>query len=325
MLPKFIQLASQHKRTIVLPEGNSIRILEAANYCDQNEIAKIILVGDKLEIKQHLSELKLSLGNIKILDPKKFEGINQYAAQLIEICPKKKYTTQEAIDQCKHPLYFANLLVRNNLADGCVSGVNHTTGDVIRAALQVINTKSKEERLSSFFIMINDSLPGPVIFSDCAINISPNAQQLCDIAFQSSKNIKMLLGFEPKIAMLSFSTNGSSNNKEVEKVIEATQLLKKQHPSLSVIGDIQFDAAISKEVLKIKWPESDFEAPANIFIFPNLEAGNIAYKVAEQLGQAKAIGPILQGLNKPVNDLSRGATVDSIINTIAVTTLQVTD
>lgn len=171
--------------------------------------------------------------------------------------------------------------------------------------------------------MLTPSLPTPFIFADCAINIAPDAEQLADIAYQSAENARLLLGLEPKIALLSFSTNGSAKHESVDKVRTASDLLHANHPALNVIGDVQFDAAISDRILRKKWQDANFTAPANVFIFPSLESGNICYKIAERMGGATAIGPILQGLKKPVNDLSRGASVESIINTIAVSCLQV--
>jgi phosphate acetyltransferase len=204
--------------------------------------------------------------------------------------------------------------------------VINPTGDVIRAALQVIGTESAGTRLSSFFIMLlNTPLPSPVLFADCAINVDPDAEQLADIAHQSAKNAKALLGIEPKVALLSFSTNSSAKHERVDKVRIATEIVLSQNSSLNVIGDIQFDAAFSSDVLQTKWADTTFEAPANVFVFPSLESANIGYKIAERIGGATAIGPILQGLAKPVNDLSRGANVEAIINTIAVTALQVKD
>ncbi|MEE9326138.1 MAG: phosphate acetyltransferase [Cocleimonas sp.] len=325
MTPDFIQLAKKQKRKIVLPESDDSRILEAAVYCDQNNIAEVVLLGDSKVIQQQLSKQKLSIGNIQIINPQKHKDLNRFAKTLIEVCPRKKLNTDQAYTLSQQPLYFANLLVRDAQVDACVAGINHTSGDVIRAALNVVSMQKEKSRPSSFFIIISNIFQNPVIFADCAMNISPNAKQLVDIAYQSSKSIQSLLNQKPKIAMLSFSTNGSAIHRDVTKVRNATKLLKEQHPELEVIGEIQFDAAISKDIFQKKWPESSFEPPANIFIFPTLDAANIAYKIAEQIGQATAIGPLLQGLAKPVNDLSRGATVESIVNTIAVTCLQAID
>ncbi len=324
MTPDFIQLAKQKKCRIILPEGCDSRILEAAVYADQNDIADIILLGKAKQINEALNGNKLSQGNIQIIDPENNEHSQLFADTLFQLRSKKGLSKDQADTYSRQPLYCANLMLRAGLADGCVAGAINLTGDVIRSALQVIGTESNESRLSSFFIMLlSDTTLNPVIFADCAINISPDASQLADIAFQSAKNAKELLGLDPKIAMLSFSTNGSAKHENVDKVRQATALLNQQHPELTAIGDIQFDAAISPDILNKKWPGTDFKAPANVFVFPSLEAGNIGYKIAERFGGATAIGPILQGLAKPVNDLSRGANVESIINTIAVTCLQV--
>ena len=329
MTPDFISLAKNVKRHIVLPESNDDRILKAAAEVDSNQIAEITLLGEPQRVKDQLKKLGLSLGNIHIVDPNDEQNPKgaHYASILFERRKHKGITEQEALTLSKNPLYFGDLMVQAGDADACVAGVINATGNVIRAALHVIGTKSKTTRLSSFFIMLSDKpdVPSPIVFADCAINIAPNAEILADIAVQSSDNAVALLGLDPKVAMLSFSTNASAKHAEVDKVRNAVEILNKEHPELKVIGDVQFDAAFSNTVLNTKWKGNDFDAPANIFVFPSLESGNIGYKIAERIGGADAIGPILQGLAKPVNDLSRGADVEDIIKTIAVTSLQVVD
>ncbi|MCL4149428.1 UNVERIFIED_CONTAM: hypothetical protein GTU68_012600 [Idotea baltica] len=321
MNPDFIALAKQSPKRIVLPESSDDRILQAAVVADQQGIAKITLLGDASNVTAQLEKLNLSLGNINIVNPEISD--DKYAKNLFRLREKKGMTQEQAVKISKQPLYFADLMVQAGDADACVAGVINSTGNVIRAALHVLGTETPTTRLSSFFIMLLEPpLESPVIFADCAINIDPDAEILADIAIQSAKNANKLLGIEPRVAMLSFSTNGSAKHIAVDKVREATDLVRKQVPDLNVIGDIQLDAAMSKRVLATKWPDSDFQAPANIFVFPSLEAGNIGYKIAERFGGANAVGPILQGLAKPVNDLSRGADVEAIINTIAVTCLQ---
>ncbi len=329
MNPDFIKLAQQVKRHIVLPESTDDRILKAAVEVDQKNIAAITLLGNAETINNQLSNLDLSLGNIQIVDPNddKNPKAAEYAQTLFELREKKGLSKEDAITLSKEPLYYGDLMVRAGDAEACVAGVINSTGNVIRAALHVLGTKSKSTRLSSFFIMLSGKaeVPSPIVFADCAINIDPDAEILADIAAQSSENAVSLLGLEPKVAMLSFSTNASAKHAEVDKVREAVAILNREHPELNVIGDVQFDAAFSNDVLNKKWKDNNFQAPANIFVFPSLEAGNIGYKIAERIGGADAIGPILQGLAKPVNDLSRGADVEDIIKTIAVTSLQVTD
>ncbi len=329
MNPDFIKLAQQVKRHIVLPESTDDRILKAAVEVDQKNIAAITLLGNAETINNQLSNIDLSLGNIRIVDPNddKNPKAAEYAQTLFELREKKGLSKEDAITLSKEPLYYGDLMVRAGDAEACVAGVINSTGNVIRAALHVLGTKSKSTRLSSFFIMLSDKaeVPSPIVFADCAINIDPDAEILADIAAQSSENAVSLLGLEPKVAMLSFSTNASAKHAEVDKVREAVAILNREHPELNVIGDVQFDAAFSNDVLNKKWKDNNFQAPANIFVFPSLEAGNIGYKIAERIGGADAIGPILQGLAKPVNDLSRGADVEDIIKTIAVTSLQVTD
>ncbi len=326
MNPDFSQQAKKHKRCIMLPESDDDRILEAAVYCDSHNIAEIILLGDPTVIKKQLNSLKLSAGNIQIINPASNENTKAFAEALYQLQstkkPEKRLNKEQTEKLSKQPLYFANLMVREGLADGCVAGAITPTADVIRTALHTIGTIKPEARLSSFFIMLTATLPTPVIFADCAINISPDATQLADIATQSAENAKALLGLEAKVALLSFSTNGSAQHENIDKIKETAHILHTNHPEINVIGDIQFDAAVSNRILKKKWHDAHFEAPANVFIFPSLESGNICYKIAERIGGATAIGPILQGLAKPVNDLSRGADVKSIINTIAVTALQ---
>ncbi len=321
MNPDFISLAKKAPKRIVLPESSDDRILHAAVAADQQGIANITLLGDPSVITKQLKQLNLSLGNIKIINPE--TSHDNYAEILFKLREKKGMTQEKAVTTSREPLYFADLMVKADDADACVAGVINSTGNVIRAALRVLGTKSTETRLSSFFIMLlKEPMTSPVIFADCAINIDPDAKILADIAIQSANNAKKLLGMEAKIAMLSFSTNGSAKHSSVDKVQAATALVREQAPKLNVIGDVQLDAAISKRVLTTKWPDSNFQAPANIFVFPSLEAGNIGYKIAERFGGATAVGPILQGLAKPVNDLSRGADVEAVINTIAVTCLQ---
>ncbi len=327
--PDFIKLAQQVKRHIILPESNDDRILEAAVESDQQNIVAITLLGKAEDVIKRLNELKLSLGNIQIVDPNDDANPKNkaYAEILYERRKHKGMTLEEAAKLSKNPLYYGDLMVKAGDADACVAGVINSTGNVIRAALHVLGTKSKTTRLSSFFIMLNDKpeVPSPIVFADCAINIDPDAEILADIAAQSSENAVSLLGIEPKVAMLSFSTNASAQHAQVDKVRGAVEILNKEYPELNVIGDVQFDAAFSNDVLNVKWKGNDFDAPANIYVFPSLEAGNIGYKIAERIGGSDAIGPILQGLAKPVNDLSRGADVEDIIKTIAVTALQVTD
>ena len=329
MNPDFIKSAQQVKRHIVLPESNDDRILEAAVAVDQQNIAAITLLGNPEVVISRLNELKLSLGNIQIVDPndEKNPKSKEYTDILFERRKHKGLSVEDATELSKNPLYFGDLMVKADDADACVAGVINSTGNVIRAALHVIGTVSKVTRLSSFFVMLSDkdNVPSPIVFADCAINIDPDSEILADIAAQSAKNAKALLGLEPKVAMLSFSTNASAKHAQVDKVRGAVDILKKEHPALNVIGDVQFDAAFSNDVLNVKWKDNDFDAPANIFVFPSLESGNIGYKIAERIGGADAIGPILQGLAKPVNDLSRGADVEDIIKTIAVTSLQVID
>ena len=324
MLTEFTQRAKQCRRRIVLPESVDLRILEAAQTIDRQCIADIVLLGNRATIRQRFKEGGLDLGTISIVDPAESQDTEIYAESFYQVRKNRGLTREQAMILLRKPLYFAAMMVHSGVVDGCVAGAACPTADVVRAALEVIGTHGTHTRLSSFFIM-NLAAPHsqPVFFADCAINVSPDARVLADIALQSATNARRLLGLEARVAMLSFSTNLSADQPQSNKVREATEILKRKQPELSVIGDVQFDAAFSAEVLKNKWQESTFEAPANVFIFPTLDAGNIGYKIAERLGGATAVGPIFQGLNKPMNDLSRGCDVESIVDTIAITCLQV--
>jgi phosphate acetyltransferase len=322
-LDNFAHRAKQQPQTIVLPEGTDPRILEAAAHCARQGLARPIVLGISDEINAICKTQDIDPDGITIVDPCRNEQSASYAELLYELRKAKGMTMEQASTLITQPIVFANCMVRAGDADGCVAGAQHATSDVVRAALQIIGVAPGVKLVSSFFIMVlSDACASPVVFADCALNIAPNAEQLADIAASSAQSAAQLLGFDPKIAMLSFSTNASAAHPEVDKVRNATALVKERHPSLQVIGDIQFDAAFSAKTLTGKWPEPDFDAPANVFVFPSLEAGNIGYKIAERLGGALPIGPVLQGLNQPVNDLSRGCDVAAVINTIIVTAVQ---
>ncbi len=322
-LIQFAESARHNPRTIVLPEGLDDRILKASIHCVAHGLAKPVLIGNINLVKELAFNNSLSLDGISIVDPSNDSRSEAYANTLLDLRKAKGLTEDQANEMIQQPLVFANCMVRAGDADACVAGAQHSTSDVVRAALQIIGVASGVKLVSSFFIMVTKHSDEPILFADCALNIAPDPAQLADIAISSAESAFNLLGFVPRIAMLSFSTNASATHPQVDKVRDAVALIKAAKPDLNVIGDIQFDAAFNAQTLKAKWPDTTFTAPANIFIFPSLESGNIAYKIAERLGGALPVGPILQGLNKPVNDLSRGSDVEAIINTIIVTANQV--
>ncbi|PML75371.1 phosphate acetyltransferase, partial [Vibrio sp. 10N.261.52.A1] len=248
------------------------------------------------------------------------------AERLYELRKAKGMTYEDALEKVKDPLIFANLMVREGLVDGTVNGAVYTTSDVVRAALQIIGPAPDSELVSSFFLMMLcepfHNLKGGLIFSDCGLVINPNETELASIAVAASQSAQALLMEEPKLAMLSFSTNGSAKHESVDKVRSAAQIVKQRCPGIAVDQDVQLDAAIVTEIAAKKLPDSEVKGQSNVLIFPNLEAGNIGYKLAERLGGAVAIGPLLQGLNQPANDLSRGCCAEDIFNVIAVTAVQ---
>ena len=324
LINKFRSQASELNRHIVLPEGSEPRTILAARFIVDNRIAKITLIGDPEVIKQ--AQPIVSLDGINILNPAK-DDITDLINLLVELRKSKGMTVEEATKLCQNPLYLGALLVQSGKADGMVAGAINSTGDVLRPALQIIKTAKGISTVSSCFIMaLPNSSPyktnNLMVFGDCAVNIAPDADQLASIAISSSQSAKNIVGIEPKVAMLSFSTKGSAKHEFVDKVTQATELVKKLAPEISVDGDLQADAALVESVATLKAPGSEVAGKANVLIFPDLQSGNIGYKLVQRLAGAVAIGPICQGFNKPVNDLSRGCSVDDIINVVSITCLQ---
>ncbi len=307
-------LAKRSLKTIILPEGNEARIQQAAMYCAKQGIAKCVLLGDPNEILKIIGEVP----NLVVWDSKQLS--DKYVNLLYELRKAKGMTMDDAAKQLKSSdTLLATMMLYDEKVDGLVSGAIHTTADTIRPALQIIKTNPEDRIVSSSFVMC---LPeNVVVFGDCAVNPNPTAEELMTIAVQTAKTAKAF-GLEPKIALLSYSTINSGKGPDVDLVIEANNILKEKCPNLVVDGPLQFDAASVQEVAQIKAPGSLVAGKANVYIFPNLVAGNIGYKIAQRYGNLLTIGPILQGLKKPVNDLSRGCTVDDIIYTIAVTAIQ---
>lgn len=322
--------AASLKKTIVLCEGEDRRVVEAAAQITKEGIAKIVLIGNEEEAKKVAPGVDLT--GITLIDPLTSEKTAEYAKILYEARKAKGMTEEQAAVQAKDRTMFGALMLKAGDVDGYVSGACHSTANTLRPGLQVVKTAPGIKTVSSCFIMIapeggNKYNPdGVAVFADCAINIEPDAQQLADIAVSSAKTARAIAGIEPRVAMLSFSTKGSGNDdkffKSVPKVQEATRLAKEMAPDLALDGEFQFDAAVAPEVGELKAPGSKVAGHANVFIFPNINAGNIGYKIAQRFGGYMAIGPVCQGFAKPLNDLSRGCNVDDIVATVAVTALQ---
>lgn len=317
------------QKTIVFPEGSEPRTLKASQIIHDEKLAKVVLVGKESEIIKNAKDLNVNLDGIELIDPLTSNYLNNFAASFYEMRRKKGITEQQALDTMKDEVYFATMMDQQGLADGLVSGAVHSTGDTIRPALQIIKTKPGIKIVSSAFVMIvpecEYGCDGVFTFGDCAVNIDPTAEELAEIAICSAGTAKTLCGIEPKVAMLSFSTMGSAKHPYVDKVIRATDIVREKAPYIDVDGDIQADAAIVESVGKTKCPDSKIAGKANVLIFPDLQSGNIGYKLVQRLAGAKAIGPFLQGIAKPVNDLSRGCSVADIVDVATITAVQATE
>lgn len=295
---------------IVFPEGLDERILEAVSKLAGNKVLNPIVIGNENEIQAKAKELNLTLGGVKIYDPHTYEGMEDLVQAFVER-RKGKATEEQARKALLDENYFGTMLVYKGLADGLVSGAAHSTADTVRPALQIIKTKEGVKKTSGVFIMARGE--EQYVFADCAINIAPDSQDLAEIAIESANTAKMF-DIEPRVAMLSFSTKGSAKSDETEKVADAVKIAKEKAPELTLDGEFQFDAAFVPSVAEKKAPDSEIKGDANVFVFPSLEAGNIGYKIAQRLGNFEAVGPILQGLNMPVNDLSRGCNAEDVYN-----------
>lgn len=318
--------AKQHYKTIVLPEGEDLRVLKAAHIINKDKICKIIILGDEAQIKADFAKNGWDLTGIELINPATSPRLEEYASLLFELRKSKGMTEEEAKKTALIPNYFGTLMIKSGHADGMVSGANHSTADTVRPALQIIKSAHKDRAVSSFLVMVSNDKP--YVFSDCAITINPSAKELADIALETSLSAEKF-GIEPKVAMLSFSTYGSGKGEQVDKVVEATTLAKEalqsdefKNMKIELDGELQADAALDMVVARKKAPASHVAGNANVLIFPNLEAGNIGYKLLQRLGGCEAYGPMLQGLNAPVNDLSRGAFAEDIVGVIAITALQ---
>ncbi|MFA9556440.1 phosphate acetyltransferase [Evansella sp. AB-rgal1] len=304
--------------SIVFPEGTDERILEATVRLKKEGILNPILVGNEDEIKAKALDLQLDVSELDIYNPATYEAFGDLVDAFVER-RKGKATPEEASKILQTPNYFGTMLVHLNKAAGLVSGAAHSTGDTVRPALQIIKTKAGVKKTSGVFVMVKEDQR--YIFGDCAINIAPDSNDLAETAIEAAKTARVF-DIEPKVAMLSFSTKGSAVSPETEKVVEATKIAQEKAPELVLDGEFQFDAAFVPSVAKKKAPDSPLNGEANVFIFPSLEAGNIGYKIAQRLGNFEAIGPILQGLNKPVNDLSRGCNAEDVYKLALITAMQ---
>jgi phosphate acetyltransferase len=316
---KLIQQAQSNRQHIVLPEGHEERILRASEILLQRQVVDITLLGNPEEIRQKISSLGLNLEEIKIVDPIQSELLDNYSATYYEMRKNKGISEEMARDTLADVSYFGTMMVYKDGADGMVSGAIHTTGETIRPALQIIRTKPGFSIVSSVFLMcLADRV---LVYGDCAVNPDPDAEQLADIAISSVETAE-IYGIEPRVAMCSYSTGESGKGKDVDKVRTATRLVKERLPDVKIEGPIQYDAAVDAGVAKTKLPDSEVAGRATVFIFPDLNTGNNLYKAVQRSANAVAIGPVLQGLNKPVNDLSRGCSIPDIVNTVAITAIQ---
>lgn len=319
--------AQKASRCIVLPEGTEERTLKAADFILKEKIARIILIGNKAEIDRKVIEFGLQfISNARIIDPVENPDKERFATMLFELRKTKGLSYEEAFKLVEDPLYLATLLIKAGEADGEVAGAMNATGNVLRPAFQIVKTLPGISVVSGAFLMIfknNPYVPGNIlVFADCAVHPDPTAPELAEIAVSTALTAKLIAGIEPRVAMLSFSTKGSANHALCDKVIEATRIAREKAPWLEIDGELQADAAIVESVGMHKAPGSPIAGKANVLVFPNLESGNIAYKLVQRLSGAEAIGPVLQGMAAPINDLSRGCSVSDIVNLVAITATQ---
>ncbi len=313
-------------KTIVLPEAEDIRTLEATEMVLNEGYAKLILVGNKEKIKELAKAKNLNIENAEIIDPNNSNEKEEYANKLYELTKEKGMTEEKARELILDPVYFGMMMVKCEKADGLVSGAAHSTADTLRPALQILKTAPGTKLVSCFFVMCVPNSEygenGTFVFADSGLNANPTADELSEIAISSSKSFEQLVGHKAQVAMLSYSTYGSAKSEMVDKVVEATKLVREKAPEISVDGELQLDAAIVPEIAKSKAPGSNVAGKANTLIFPDLNTGNISYKLVQRLAKAEAYGPLCQGIARPVNDLSRGCSSRDIAGVVAITAVQ---
>lgn len=319
--------AKANLKTIVLPEAEDKRTLEAAQQIKKEGFAKLILLGNKETVEKDARNYGLDLSGIEVVDPKTSPALNDYVTCLAELRKSKGMTEEEARKLLMESnTYFAVMMVKKGDADGLVSGACHSTADTLRPSLQILKTKPGTKLVSAFFVMVVPDCSygenGTFVFSDCGLNQNPTAEELAAIAESSAESFRFLVGKEPKVAMLSYSTMGSAKHDDVTKVQEATRIAKENNPDLLLDGELQLDAALVESVASLKAPNSKVAGHANTLIFPNLDAGNIGYKLVQRLAKAEAYGPMTQGIARPVNDLSRGCSAEDIVGVVAITAVQ---
>ena len=319
--------AKQLKKTIVLPEGTEERTLKAADELLKEGLANIILLGNKQTIEKQAGEWKLEhVNQATIIDPENNPQKDYYANMLVEIRKKKGLTKEEALKLVTDPLYLSTLLIKDGQADGEVAGADNATGDVLRPAFQIVKTLPGISIVSgAFFMIFKDCEYAPdniLVFADCAVHPDPDSQELAEIAVSTAKTARDIAGLDPKVALLSFSTKGSAQHEMVDKVAKATRIAKEKAPDIAIDGELQADAAIVEKIATKKASQSQVAGKANVLVFPSLETGNISYKLVERLAGVEAVGPVLQGMAAPINDLSRGCSVSDIVNLAAITANQ---
>jgi phosphate acetyltransferase len=325
LLDQILENARNINKRIVLPEGTEPRTIQAASIILKEKIARLILLGNPDEVLAKAKSLSVDITGAEIADPLTDSRREQYASLMVEIRKSKGLTKEEALRLLNDPLYFGTMMIKAGDADGELAGAINATGDVLRPAFQFIKTLPGVSVVSGAFLMfVNPAYGhnGILVFADCAVMPDPDARQLAEIAVTTARTAQAIVGMEPRVAMLSFSTKGSAKHEMVDKVVEATRLAREMAPDLKIEGELQADAALVAEVGRLKAPGSEVAGNANVLVFPTLESGNISYKLVQRLANAEAIGPVLQGMAAPINDLSRGCSVTDIVNMVAITANQ---